>query len=63
MINPYAQAFMIAARTDRIAPPRLRAARDAKPRERRFRLFDREAKPSRWRAPRWFVADASGKSL
>ncbi|MDJ0826501.1 MAG: hypothetical protein QNJ16_13440 [Rhodobacter sp.] len=38
MINPYAQTFMIAARTDRIAPPRLREAQDAKPR-RRFRLF------------------------
>ena len=42
MINPYAQTFMIAARTDRIAPPRLREAKDAKP-QRRFRLFRRSA--------------------
>ena len=42
MINPYAQTFMIAARTDRIAPPRLQAAKDTRPR-RRFRLFRRAA--------------------
>ncbi len=42
MINPYAQSFMIAARQDHIAPPRLRAVKDTKPR-RRFRLFRRSA--------------------
>ena len=40
MINPYAQTFMIAARTDRIAPPRLRPARAPKTRG-KFRLFRR----------------------
>ena len=42
MINPYAQAFMIAARTDHVAPPRLRAAKEDTPR-RKFRLFRRAA--------------------
>ena len=39
MINPYAQTFMIATRTDYVAPQRLRAVPD-KPR-RRVRLFRR----------------------
>ena len=41
MINPYAQAFMIAARTEVRAAPRLTAARDAKPQRKGFRLFRR----------------------
>ena len=46
MINPYAQAFMIAARTDHFTQPRLRAARDEKPR-RKFRLFRRGGEASK----------------
>ena len=45
MINPYAQTFMIAARQDHVAPPRLRAAPETKPR-RRFRLFRRAEDPT-----------------
>jgi hypothetical protein len=43
MINPYAHTFMIATRSHYVAPPRLRAASDASPAKRRFRLFRRAA--------------------
>lgn len=46
MLNPYAQTFMIATRTEHVPPPRLVAARDEKPR-RKFRLFRRAAEPAK----------------
>ena len=42
MINPYAQSFMIATRTDHVAPPRLTRVRDVEPTRRRLRLFRRK---------------------
>lgn len=53
MINPYAHTFMIAARLDRVVPPRLRAARDDR---------QLESQVSRWRIPAWFAARAARKS-
>ena len=44
MINPYAHTFMIATRSNHVAPPRLRAAQSPTPAKRRFRLFRRAAK-------------------
>ena len=41
MINSYAQAFMIAARTEYVAPPRIRAAQDKPKGKRSLRLFRR----------------------
>jgi len=41
MINPYAQAFMIAARTEYVAPPRIREAQEQPKGKRRLRLFRR----------------------
>ena len=48
MINPYAQTFMIAARTDRIAPMH---PRSAKPGQR-----PRAVPAKTWNAPGWFIA-------
>lgn len=48
MINPYAQAFMIAARTDRIVPSRPRDAKPGRPLQ--------AAPAKRWNAPGWFIA-------
>ncbi len=41
MINPYAQAFMIAARTEYVAPPRIRSAQDKPKGKLGLRLFRR----------------------
>lgn len=41
MINPYAQAFMIASRTEHLVSPRVFAARDVATRGRGLRLFRR----------------------
>jgi len=65
MINPYAQTFMIASRTEQLNPQRIREVRPAKPRSRRIALFGnirRKSPRGTWAAPSWFIADKKDRT-